>query len=118
MRRKQRRLLKEKPFHHNVYVILLDDAVAKHPSILRRNPKRQPSKPCVSVGMTGLPVDHRFENHKNAYKSAWVVKKYGLRLMPELYEHLNPMPFEAATQMEKELAEDLRAEGYTVTGGH
>jgi len=27
------------------------------------------------------------------------------------------MPFEAATQMEKELAEDLRAEGYTVTGG-
>ena len=37
--------------------------------------------------------------------------------MPELYEHLNPMPFEAATQMEKDLTEDLRAEGYTVTGG-
>jgi hypothetical protein len=36
--------------------------------------------------------------------------------MPELYEHLNPMPFEAAVQME--LAEDLRAAGYTVTGGH
>jgi hypothetical protein len=31
--------------------------------------------------------------------------------------HLNPMPFEAAAQMEKELAEDLRAQGYTVTGG-
>jgi hypothetical protein len=30
---------------------------------------------------------------------------------------LNPMPFEAAAQMEKDLAEDLRAEGYTVTGG-
>jgi hypothetical protein len=29
--------------------------------------------------------------------------------MPELYEHLNPMPFEAAVQMELELAEDLRA---------
>jgi len=27
--------------------------------------------------------------------------------MPELYEHLNPMPFEAAVQMEAELAEDL-----------
>jgi hypothetical protein len=37
--------------------------------------------------------------------------------MPELYEHLNPMPFEAAAQMEIELAEDLRVEGYTVTGG-
>ena len=94
------------------------DAVAKHPSILRLNPKRDPLKPCVYVGMTGIPVDHRFENHKNGYKSAWVVRKYGLRLMPELYEHLNPMPFEAAVQMESELAEDLRAAGYTVTGGH
>jgi hypothetical protein len=41
-----------------------------------------------------------------------------LQLMPELYEHLNPMPFEAAVQMELELAEELRAAGYTVTGGH
>jgi hypothetical protein len=38
--------------------------------------------------------------------------------MPELYEHLNPMPFEAAVQTELELAEELRAAGYTVTGGH
>lgn len=44
-------------------------------------------------------------------------QKYGIRLMPELYEYLNPMPFEAAAQMEKDLAADLRAEGYTVTGG-
>ncbi len=67
--------------------------------------------------MTGLPVDHRFENHKNGYKSARLARKYGVRLMPALYEHLNPMPFEAAAQMEKDLAEDLRNEGYTVTGG-
>jgi hypothetical protein len=109
---------KEADFHHNVYVVLLRDAAAKHPSILRLNPKRDPLKPCVYVGMTGIPVDHRFENHKNGYKSASVVRKYGLRLMPELYEHLNPMPFEAAVQMESELAEDLRDAGYTVTGGH
>ena len=108
---------KEQKFHHTVYVILLDEAVAKHPSILRLNQKRNPLKPCVYVGMTGLPVDHRFENHKNGYKSAWVVRKYGVRLLPELYEHLNPMPFEAAAQLETELTEDLRAEGYTVTGG-
>jgi len=118
LKRKEAALQKEKSFHHNVYVVLLRDAVAKHPSILRLNPKRDPLKPCVYVGMTGIPVDHRFENHKNAYKSAWVVRKYGVRLMPELYEHLNPMPFEAAVQMESELAEDLRAAGYTVTGGH
>jgi hypothetical protein len=48
---------------------------------------------------------------------AWVVRKYGVRLMPELYDHLNPVPFAAAAQMEIELAEDLRVEGYTVTGG-
>jgi hypothetical protein len=45
-------------------------------------------------------------------------KRYGLRLLPELYAHLNPMPYEAATQMEKDLAEDLRRAGYTVAGGH
>jgi len=103
--------------HHNVYVILLDDAVALHSSVLRVNPKRDPSKPSVYVGMTGLPVEHRFENHKNGYKSAWTVEKYGIRLLPELFAHLNPMPFEAAVQMEKDLTEDLRALGYTVTGG-
>jgi hypothetical protein len=36
----------------------------------------------------------------------------------ELYEHLNPMPFEAVVQVEVELAEELRPAGYTVTGGH
>jgi hypothetical protein len=115
--KKKRTLPKEETFHHNVYVILLDNAGAKHRSILRLNPNRDPLKPCIYVGMTGIPVDHRFENHKHGYKSAWVVRKYGVRLMPDLYEHLNPMPFEAAAQMEKELAEDLRSEGYTVTGG-
>ena len=67
--------------------------------------------------MTGLSVEQRFENHKNGQKSAWVVKHDGFRLMPELYAFLNPMPFEAAAQMERDLAEDLRVDGYTVTGG-
>ncbi len=103
--------------HHSVYVILLDDAVLQHRSVLRMNPKRDAAKPSVYVGMTGLPVEHRFENHKHGYKSSWVVEKYGVQLLPELYAHLNPMPFEAAVQMEMDLAEDLRAEGYTVAGG-
>ena len=108
---------KQEKFHHSVYVILLDSAVLKHRSVRQQNPNRDPSKPCVYVGMTGLPVEDRFENHKHGYKSSWVVEKYGVRLLPELYAHLNPMPFEAAVQMEMELAEDLRIEGYTVTGG-
>jgi len=103
--------------HHNVYVILLDEAVALHPSVLRVNPKRDSLKPCVYVGMTGLQVEHRFENHRHGYKSAWNVRKYGICLLPELFAHLNPMPFDAAAQMEKDLAEELRGHGYTVTGG-
>jgi hypothetical protein len=119
---RRRRRLQERdpaaPFHHHVYVILLGPAAARHPTVLRANPKRDARKPCVYVGMSGLPPEHRFENHKHGYKAAWIVEKYGERLMPELYEHLNPMPYEAALQMEMDLAEDLRREGFTVTGGH
>jgi hypothetical protein len=118
MRRKRRRLRLAKPeFHHNVYVILLSKAALKDLSIMRRNPGRDPYKPVVYVGMTGLPVDHRFGNHKNGYKSARLARKYGVRLLSELYEHLNPMPYEYVIQMEKDLADDLRAQGYAVCGG-
>ncbi len=58
--------------------------------------------------MTGLRPEERFLNHKAGIKSAGIVHKYGLRLLPELYECYNPMPFEAAAQMERDLAEDLR----------
>jgi len=47
----------DEPFHHSVYVILLDSSVLRHPSILRLNPNREPTKPCVYVGMTGLSVE-------------------------------------------------------------
>jgi len=105
-----------------VYVILLDPAVLQDQSrriknSLRSKPKRDPVKPCVYVGRTGLAVQKRFQNHKNGYKDSPVVKKYGLRLMPELYEHLNPMPYEEVVQMEKDLAEHLLADGYIVAGG-
>jgi predicted GIY-YIG superfamily endonuclease len=104
--------------HHNVYVVLLDPAVGQLRKIRAENPKRDPKKPCVYVGMTGLTPEERFANHKAGIKDASLVKRYGVRLLPELYAHLNPMPFESAIQMEKDLAEDFRRAGYTVTGGH
>lgn len=104
--------------HHHVYVVLLEPTVAKLAKVRAVNPKRDPKQPCVYVGMTGLEPEERFANHKAGIKAANVVKRHGLRLMPELYAHLNPMPYEAAVHMEMELAEDLRREGYTVTGGH
>jgi hypothetical protein len=104
--------------HHHVYVVLLDKAVGKIRKVKLANPDRQPSKPCVYVGMTGLTPEERFANHLQGIKSALLVKRFGIRLLPELYTHLNPMPYEAAVQMERDLTEDLRRAGYTVMGGH
>ena len=121
MKRKTFRQLRAKvgaTAHHSVYVVLLDSAVGRLKKVKATNPSRAKGKPCVYVGMTGLTPEERFANHKAGVKDAWYVKRYGLRLMAELFEHLNPMPFEAAVQMEIDLAEDLRREGYTVTGGH
>jgi hypothetical protein len=104
--------------HHNVYVVLLAPAVGKLRKVRLLNPNRNPKKPCVYVGLTGLTPEERFANHQAGLKSSVYVKRYGIRLLPELYEHLNPMPYEAAAQMEKDLTEDLRRMGYTVVGGH
>jgi len=103
--------------HHNVYVVLLSPAVGKLRKVRLLNPDRDSQKPCVYVGLTGLPPEERFANHQQGIKSSVFVKRYGLRLVPELYEHLNPMPYEAAAQMERDLTEDLRQAGYTVVGG-
>jgi hypothetical protein len=104
--------------HHSVYVVELDPAVAKLRKVRAENPARDPKKPCLYVGMTGLTVEERFANHKAGVKAAYVVKRYGRRLLPDLFAHLNPMPFDAAAAMERDLAEDLRGQGFTVTGGH
>lgn len=68
----------------------------------------------VYVGMTGRTPHERFEQQLTGYKSSKYAKKYGLRLMPRLYEKLNCMPFDIAVLMEKELAERLQRKGYAV----
>ena len=119
-RRTLRKLRNGRPsaHHHNVYVVLLNPSVLKIRSVRAANPGAKPVMPCVYVGMTGLTPEERFANHKQGIKAASVVRRFGVRLLPELYAHLNPMPFDAAVRMEMDLAEDLRKLGYTVTGGH
>lgn len=70
------------------------------------------------VGMTGLSPQERFANHKAGRKAARVVRKFGERLVPRLYTHLNPMTYGRAKEMEQFLAESLRKRGYQVFGGH
>ena len=91
--------------HHSVYVVYL------------RNPKGD-GKAGYYVGMTGLSPAERFENHKTGRKAARVVRKFGERLVPRLYAHLNPMPYARAVEMEGLLADSLRKRGYVVFGGH
>ena len=45
------------------------------------------------------------------------VQKYGLHLLPQIYEYYNPMSYEVAAAKEKSLAEELRAEGVMQYGG-
>lgn len=91
--------------HHSVYVVYL------------RNPKGD-GKAGYYVGMTGLDPAERFQNHKNGVKAARIVRKFGERLVPRLYAHLNPMPYAKAKEMEVVLADSLRKRGFVVYGGH
>lgn len=98
--------------------MLLDERVVRLHSVQKLNPDRDHKKPCVYVGMTGIDPVKRFKKHKAGYKSSRYVRKYGMRLIPELYEDLNPLTYDEAVIAEQGLARKLRNEGYAVVGGH
>ncbi len=100
--------------HHHVYVIELDPRVLDEPRFVRANPGYRAGKPCVYVGMTGLDPDIRFDKHKAGLQANRYVQLFGLRLLPEIYAAYNPMSYDAALDMEVELAIDLREGGYGV----
>ena len=103
-----------KKHHHHVYVIELDKAVIYEPRFRKANPNYDPTRPCVYVGMTGLTPEKRFKKHQAGVKANRFVERYGLRLLPELYAYANPMPYQAAREMEVDLAIALREQGYGV----
>jgi hypothetical protein len=99
---------------HHVYVVELDDRVWNEGRFRRANPDYQLGRPFVYVGMTGLDPDLRFDKHKAGVQANTFVRLYGVRLLPALYAVFNPMPYEAAREMEVELAISLRERGYGV----
>lgn len=100
--------------HYHVYVVELAPAVWQVPSFRRANPGYAARRPCVYVGMTGLDPDLRFDRHKAGIQANRFVRDFGLRLMPELYQVFNPMPYDGACEMEVELGIGLREAGYAV----
>jgi len=101
-------------YHYYVYVIELSKDVLYEARFKRANPDYVIGKPCVYVGMTGLNPDVRFDKHKAGIQANRYVLRFGLRLLPALYEMYNPMPYGGARDMEVELAIGLREAGYGV----
>ena len=109
------------PKNKSVYVVYLDPAVAERGFFKKNNPdfkavdEHGHSHPCVYVGMTGRTPTERFAVHKSdSPKGSRKVRRFGVKLLPELYEHLNPMSWDEVNEKEKGLAEELRGKGYGV----
>ncbi len=95
-------------------MIELDPAIFNIARFRNANPDRDLLKPAVYVGMTGLTPEERFAKHKAGIRANRYVQRFGLRLLPKLYAYANPMPYQAARDMEVELAIALREQGYAV----
>jgi hypothetical protein len=102
---------------YSVYVVELARGVLYERKFQKCNPNYNPERPCVYVGMTGLDPDVRFDKHKAGIQSNRYVREYGVRLLPALYQAYNPMPYDAARDMEVELAIYLREQGFGVWQG-
>lgn len=91
---------------HSVYVVLLH-APLRHPSW------------GLYVGQTSRDPDLRLDQHKAGYKASSAVRRFGLRLLPELVAHLNPMRQPESLDLEAALADAFRTAGVPwVEGGH
>ena len=91
---------------HHVYVILLHD-----PALGGRWG--------LYVGQTSRDPDLRFDQHKAGHKASRPVRRFGVRLLPDLVEHLNPMSRAESLELEAALAEGFRGAGIPwIEGGH
>lgn len=96
----------ERGARHSVYVVLLHDP-------------RQAGRWGLYVGQTSRDPDWRFDQHKSGYKASGAVKRFGVQLLPELVEHLNPLAGWESLIIEEALADAFRVSGVPwVEGGH
>jgi len=87
-----------------VYVIELDRAAGR---------RRDPRIPWVYVGSSARGPEERFEQHRRGYKSARLVKRFAVRLRPDLYDDLPAFPgSKTACAAEEERARELAACGF------
>ena len=87
-----------------VYVIELERAAGR---------RRDPRLPWLYVGSSARSPKRRFEQHLSGYKPARLVKRFALRLRPDLYEDLEPVrSSRAAVEAEAQRARELAGCGF------
>lgn len=87
-----------------VYVIELDRGAGR---------RRDPRIPWVYVGSSARDAEIRFAQHRRGYRSSRLVKRFALRLRPDLYEDLSALGNAAAgRRAELERARELAACGF------
>ena len=104
-----------------ISTLLVDGHVPEHVSgehyvykIRLRGSPVEGAKGRIYVGMTGLHPMARYLNHLRGYKASRIVRDYGTALIG--FE--GPISNEEARAREPALADELRAQGYEVHGGH
>lgn len=89
---------------HRVYVIELAPEVGR---------RRDPRIPWVYVGSSAREPEIRLAQHRRGYKSSGLVKRFGLRLRPDLYDDLDPLAgSRLACDAERARARELAACGF------
>jgi hypothetical protein len=87
-----------------VYVIELNRAAGR---------RRDPRIPWVYVGSSARSPEERFAQHQRGYKSSGLVKRFAVRLRPDLYEDLGPFKgSKQARRAELARARELAACGF------
>ena len=75
--------------------------------------------PWIYVGETSKTAEQRFEAHLAGKSASKWVRKYGVRLLPELFEDQPILRSQVESKSyEAWLAASLEANGYSVKGGH
>ena len=97
-----------------VYVVELDREVLTQRKFTRENPGRDPAKPCLYVGSTCLTPEERFDAHMRGHKANPFVYRYGIRLRPDFTARYPELSRDEAELTERELALELRRQGYGV----
>ncbi len=80
---------------------------------LGAGPRRDPRIPWVYVGSSARDPELRLAQHRRGYRSSGLVKRFALRLRPDLYEDLEPVgSSKAGVRAEEERARELAACGF------